>query len=73
MRPFLTSTRLFSSVSPRYKDYLDEEMYGCFKRVGVPYDTLFRMPVKERRNIIRMYNKDVAEQNRRYQELMNKK
>lgn len=38
-----------------------EEIWGCVKYIGIPYDTVIKMTVRQRKEWIRRHN---AEQNR---------
>lgn len=54
---------LFSSISPDYARNLLDELWGCFKYVGIPLDELKRMPIKDRKYFIKKHNRDVEEEN----------
>lgn len=56
---------MFSSVSPDYEKNLKEELFGCFKYVGIPFDVLDRMPTRDRKFYIIRHNKAVEEENAR--------
>lgn len=56
LKPFLNGTILFSSISPNYERNLKDELYGCFKYIGIPFDILDRMPVRDRRFYISKHN-----------------
>lgn len=43
---------------------LNEELYGCFKHIGINYDTLLKMPTHTRKDIIRRHNEKQEEINR---------
>lgn len=62
-RPFLSGTILFSSISPDYERNLKEELWGCFKNVGISFDELLRMPTRDRKYYIQMHNRYVEEEN----------
>ena len=62
---FLSGTIMFSSVSPDYEKNLKEELFGCFKYVGIPFDVLDRMPTRDRKFYILRHNKAVEEENAR--------
>ena len=64
-KPFLTGTILFSSISPDYEKNLKEELFGCFKYVGIPFDTLLRMPTKDRKFYIQKHNEYTERENAR--------
>lgn len=55
-RPFLSGTILFSSISPNYEANLKNELFGCFKYIGIPFSELYRMPTKDRKFYIRRHN-----------------
>jgi hypothetical protein len=56
---------MFSSVSPDYEENLKEELFGCFKYVGIPFDVLDRMPTRDRKYYIMRHNRSVEEENAR--------
>lgn len=35
-----------------------DELYGCFKYIGMSWDMIMRLPIQERRMMIRRYNMD---------------
>jgi len=70
-RPFLSGQILFSSISPDYEEYLKEELFGCFKYVGIPFDVLDRMPIRDRRYYIIKHNEYIERENEKYNELRN--
>jgi hypothetical protein len=37
---------------------LKEEIWGCFKYVGIPLDTIMNMPIADRKFFISMHNRD---------------
>lgn len=49
-----------------YEETLNNEIWGCVKFVGIPYDTVMSMPVYKRKDIIRRHNEYVEEENRKY-------
>lgn len=55
-RPFLNGTILFSTISPNYESALKEELYGCFKYIGIPFDVLYKMPIRDRKFFINKHN-----------------
>lgn len=65
LKPFLTGTILFSSISPNYERNLKEELYGCFKYIGIPFDILDKMPTRDRKFYIAKHNGIVEEENAR--------
>jgi hypothetical protein len=62
-KPFLNGTILFSSISPEYERALKEELFGCFKYVGIPLDVLDKMPVRDRKFYIAKHNQYVEQEN----------
>ena len=71
-RPFLIGTILFSSISPTYERNLKDELFGCFKYIGIPFDVLDKMPIRDRYYYEYKYNQYMEEQNRRYEEMKDK-
>lgn len=64
---FYNLTNLFFSTLPNdYEETLNNEIWGCVKFVGIPYDTVMSMPVYKRKDIIRRHNEYVEEENRKY-------
>lgn len=60
--PFLTSTLLFSSMSPDFKSYLWDEITSCVKFVGIGHDTILKMPTYIRRFYIAKHNEYIREE-----------
>lgn len=54
---------MFSSISPDYEVNLKEELYGCFKYMGIPFDVLDRMPTRDRKYYIARHNMLTEEEN----------
>lgn len=67
LKPFLNGTILFSSISPNYERNLKEELYGCFKYIGIPFDILENMPIRDRKFYIAKHNGIVEEDKRKEQ------
>lgn len=65
LKPFLNGTILFSSISPDYERNLKEELYNCFKYVGIPFDILDKMTVRDRKFYISKHNGIVDEENKK--------
>lgn len=63
LKPFLSGATLFSGVLPEYESQLKEELYGCFKFIGIPLDVLYKMPVRDRKYFILRHNKYIEEEN----------
>ena len=60
----LTNT-FFSTLPDDYEKRLKDEIYGCFKYIGIPIETVYHMPVQDRRYFIMRHN---AEQEHLMQE-----
>lgn len=54
---------MFSSISPNYEENLKEELFLCFKNIGIPFDVLHTMSVKDRKAYIALHNKKTEEEN----------
>ena len=63
LKHFLSGTILFSSISPNFERNLKDELYGCFKYIGIPFDVLDRMPVRDRKFYIAKHNGITEEEN----------
>lgn len=58
---------MFFSISPNeYADALLDEIYGCFKYIGIPIDTVMNMPVQNRKYFISRHNHDTEELNKKH-------
>lgn len=56
---------MFFSISPNdYADALLDEIYGCFKYIGIPIETVMNMPVQTRKYFISRHNHDTEELNK---------
>lgn len=56
---------MFSSISPDYERNLKDELYGCFKYIGIPFDILNKMPIRDRKYYIAKHNGIVEEEARK--------
>lgn len=58
LRPcFSRLTNIFFSTFPSdYENILLDEIWGCVKYVGIPYDTIMSMPIQNRRYFIQRHN-----------------
>ena len=63
MIPFLSGQTLFFSASPKFESNLMNELFDCNKYLKIPFDTLWKMRVRDRKFIIARHNKDVEEKN----------
>lgn len=58
---------MFFSISPNeYAEALLNEIYGCFKYIGIPIDTVMNMPVQNRKYFIAKHNYECEEMNKKY-------
>lgn len=58
---------MFFSISPNdYAEALLDEIYGCFKYIGIPIDTVMNMSVQTRKYFISKHNHDTEELNSKY-------
>ena len=71
-RPFLNGTILFSSISPDYELNLKDELYSCNQYIGIPFDILDKMPVRDRKYYIMRHNLRMQEEQERYEHLQHK-
>nr|MBP3680739.1 hypothetical protein [Clostridia bacterium] len=56
---------MFSSISPDYERNLKDELYGCFKYIGIPFDILNKMPIRDRKFYIAKHNGIVEDEIRK--------
>ena len=50
-------TNIYFLISPNeYSKNLTDEIYGCVKHVGMSYDMVMKLPIQERRSMIRKHN-----------------
>jgi hypothetical protein len=58
---------MFFSISPNdYSQALLDEIYGCFKYIGIPIDTVMNMPVQTRKYFISKHNHDCEELDKKH-------
>jgi len=67
----LTST-FFSTLPDDYERKLKDEIYGCFKYIGIPIETVYHMPVQDRRYFIMKHNAEQEHLVHEQEEMMNK-
>ena len=66
LKPFCNLTNIFFLISPNdYSRNLTDEIYGCIKHVGMSYDMVMRLPIQERRSMIRKHNMEQDQSSRR--------
>jgi hypothetical protein len=58
---------MFSSISPDYEYYLKEEIWGCMHYMGFSYETLRKMPIRDRKYFIMRHNQEIERQNAQYE------
>lgn len=46
-----------------YEKNLKDELFACFKYIGIPFQTLERMPIRDRKYYIHKYNEYMTAQN----------
>ena len=56
LKPFLNGTILFSSISQDNERLLKEELFSCYKHIGIPFEVLEKMPVRDRKFYIIKHN-----------------
>jgi hypothetical protein len=60
----LSGKILFSSTSPDNEKILKDELFGCFKHIGIPFNVLEKMPVRDRKFYIAKHNGIVEEESK---------
>ena len=65
LRPFLSGKILFSLTSSSQERYLKDELFGCFKYIGIPFQVLEKMPVRDRKFYIAKHNGIVEEESKK--------
>ena len=65
--PFFDSKILFSLTFETYEKQLKQELMMCHKHVGFTLTELMKMTVNDRRNYIRIHNRQVEEEKRRHE------
>lgn len=58
---------MFSSISPDAELNLKNELFNCFKYIGIPFAELYKMPTKDRKFYIKRYNDYVDGINAQYE------
>lgn len=53
----LTNT-FFSTLNSNFERNLKEEIFGCFKHIGIPIETVYNMPIQDRRFFILKHNQE---------------
>lgn len=61
-------TNFFFLISPTdYARNLMDELWGCFKHVGMSWDMVMKLPIQDRRTLIHKHNMEQDEINREYE------
>ena len=64
---FYNLTSLFFSIWPSdFEKTLTDEIWGCVKYVGIPYDTVMKMPIHVRKYFIKKHNEEQESRNGGY-------
>ena len=63
LKHFLNGNILFSLTSPNQERELKDELFGCFKHIGIPFDILEKMPVRDRKFYIAKHNGIIEKEN----------
>jgi hypothetical protein len=58
---------MFSSISPDAEVNLKNELFNCFKYIGIPFNELYKMPTRDRKFYIKRYNDYVDNMNSQYE------
>ena len=62
LTPFCNLTNIYFSTLPsEYEEQLNEEIWGCFRQIGIPYDTLMNMSIRKRKDLIFRHNREYEE------------
>ena len=65
-------TNFYFSISPiEYSKNLLDEEWGCFKHVGMSWDMIMRLPIQDRRALIRKHNLEQDEIKKEYEKSNN--
>lgn len=67
----MTST-FFSTLSSDYEKRLKDEIYGCFKYIGIPIETVYNMPIQDRKYFIQKHNSEQEEASTTQAEMLKK-
>ena len=59
---FSNLTNFFFLIqTDEYEKALKEEIWGCFKYIGIPIDTIMNMPFQDRKYFIQRHNREEKE------------
>lgn len=60
-------TNFYFSISPdEYSKNLLDEIWGCFKHIGMPWDMIMKLPIQDRRAMIHKHNMEQDAVNKEY-------
>lgn len=60
-------TNFYFSISPdEYSKNLLDEIWGCFKHVGMPWEMIMKLPIQDRRAMIHKHNMEQDAVNKEY-------
>ena len=61
-------TNMFFSILPNeYERQLKEEIWGCFKYIGIPMETIMSMPIQDRKFYIIKHNEAMQMEEKRFE------
>lgn len=61
-------TNFYFLISPTdYAKNLMDEIWGCFKHVGMSWDMIMKLPIQDRRTLIRKHNIEQEQINNEYE------
>lgn len=63
LKHFLNGKILFSLISSNQERDLKDELFGCFKHIGIPFQVLEKMPIRDRKFYIAKHNGIVEKEN----------
>ena len=59
---FYNLTNTYFSILPNeFEKNLKDEIWGCFKYIGIPMETIMNMPIQDRKYYIMKHNTDEEE------------
>lgn len=62
---FCNLTNSYFLISPNeYSDNLMEELWGCVKYIGLPWDMVMSLPIQDRKYFIQKHNYETEEANK---------
>lgn len=59
---------MFFLITPsEYEAMLKEEIWACFKYMNIPLETIYSMPIMDRKFFIRKHNESVKQENKSHE------